>query len=79
MVHFGLKRNSMNNSGNRPNDPLLSNFNGIDLFTVYKNTLQKTYNDILNKYNITASQLNTFYNNNVVNAPVNKKLPSNCP
>ncbi|MFD0939935.1 hypothetical protein [Pedobacter boryungensis] len=69
----------MDNAGDRPNDPLLTNYNGIDLFNIYKNTLQQTYNNILTKYNITSVELNTFNRNNLINTPIANRLPNNCP
>ncbi len=66
---FGL-----NNAGQPPSDPL-----GITVYNIYKSKLDKSFNNLLTKYGITTSQINSFNADNLINVPAAKKLPTNCP
>lgn len=68
---FGL-----NNPGSTPPNSI---FNGINLYNIYKGMLEKSYNNLMAKYGITAGEINAFYLDNLINVPANKKLPTNCP
>lgn len=63
----------LNNAGSPPANSI---FNGIN---IYKGILEKSYNNLLTKFGITAAERDAFYLDNLVNVPTNKKLPTNCP
>ncbi|MFA6275529.1 MAG: hypothetical protein WC622_02200 [Pedobacter sp.] len=52
---------------------------GVDLYSIYKDKLEKSYNNLLTKFGITAAERDAFYLANLMNVPTNKKLPTNCP
>ncbi|WP_443939863.1 hypothetical protein [Pedobacter sp. MW01-1-1] len=66
----------LNNAGNLPANSII---NGVNLYTIYKGMLEKSYNNLLAKFNITPAEINAFNMNNLSNVPQNKKLPINCP
>lgn len=66
----------LNNPGERTYNYL---GNTLDLYTIYKNKLEKSYNTLLAKYEITAAERDAFYLENLKNVATDKKLPSNCP
>lgn len=68
----------MNNAGTIP-PSLATTATGQTYFTNLKNQLNTSYNNILTQNGITPAMINTFYNSNLINVPVNKKLPTNCP
>ena len=66
----------LNNAGDPPPNSI---FNGINLYNIYKGILEKSYANLLTKYGITTTERDAFYQDNLVNVPASKKLPTNCP
>lgn len=65
----------LNNAGPRTYNPFGG---GFDLYAIYKNKLEKSYNNLMVKYGIIAADRDAFYLQNLLNVPANKKLPTNC-
>lgn len=67
----------LDNPGDEPSGPHI--VNGVNLYTLNKSILAKSFNNLVTKFGITAAEKNSFYADNLVNVPANKKLPTNCP
>lgn len=66
----------LNNAGEVPNNPIV---NGVNIYNIYKNILDKSYNNLMTKFGITITQRDAFFLANLTNVPTNKKLPTSCP
>jgi hypothetical protein len=65
----------LNNAGSPPANSMI---NGINTYEICKGLINKSYNNLLAKFDINSSELNAFFRKNLVSVPNKNKLPENC-